>query len=55
MIRTNIEEIYNTNEEPDKVDFNNGRNKIYFSRRKELKKIITKINTYINIVLNQFF
>ena len=48
MIRTNIEEIYNTNEEPDKVDFNNGRNKIYFSRRKELKKIITKINTYIN-------
>ena len=48
MIRTNIEEIYNTNEEPDKVDFNNGRNIIYFSRRKELKKIIKKINTYIN-------
>ena len=48
MIRTNIEEIYNTNEEPDKVDFNNERNKIYFRRRKELKKIITKINTYTN-------
>ena len=48
MIRTNIEEIYNTNEEPNKIDFSNGRNIIYFNRRKELKQMIKSINGYVN-------
>ena len=48
MIRTNIEEIYNTNEEPNKIDFSNGRNIIYFNRRKELKQMVKSINTYVN-------
>ena len=48
MIKSNIEEIYNSNEEPIKIDYNNERNRIYFSRRKELKNLITSINTYIN-------
>ena len=48
MIRTNIEEIYNTNEEPNKIDFSNGRNIIYFNRRKELKQMIKSINSQIN-------
>ena len=48
MIRENIEDIYNTNEEPNKIDFENERNKIYFSRRKKLKNMLKEINTYIN-------
>ena len=48
MIRTNIEDIYNTNEEPNKIDFGIERNKIYFERRKELELMINSINSYIN-------
>ena len=55
MIKTNIEEIYNTNEEPDKVDFKDERNKLYFSRRKELKTMIKSINTYISNSSQSFF
>ena len=55
MIKTNIEEIYNTNEEPDKIDFKDERNKLYFSRRKELKTMIKSINTYISNSSQSFF
>ena len=48
MIKTNIEEIYNTNEEQDKIDIKAERNKHYFSRRKELKQMVKSINTYVN-------
>ena len=48
MIRTNIEDIYNTNEEPNKIDFEVERNKIYFKRRNDLKNLIKSINSYIN-------
>ena len=48
MIRTNIEDIYNTNEEPNKIDFTNERNKLYFNRRKYLKNLIKSLNTYIS-------
>ena len=48
MIRTNIEDVYNTNEEPQKIDLNIERNRIYFSRRKELYNIIKSINNYIS-------
>ena len=55
MIKTNIDEIYNFNEEPQKIDYNILRNKIYFSRRKELKNLITSINTYINYSSQSLF
>lgn len=55
MIKTNIEEIYNTKEEPDKIDFKDERNKLYFSRRKELKTMIKSINTYISNSSQSFF
>ena len=48
MIKTNIEDVYNTNEEPQKIDLNIERNRIYFSRRKELYKIIKSINNYVS-------
>ena len=47
MIKTNIEDIYNTDEEPEKVDYNIDRNRIYFSRRKELYQLIKSISNYI--------
>ena len=48
MIKTNIEDIYNTDEEPKKIDYNITRNIIYFNRRKELYNLIKSINNYIN-------
>ena len=48
MIRTNIEDIYNTNEKPNKIDFTYGRNIIYFNRRKDIKNLINSINAYIH-------
>lgn len=55
MTKANIDEIYNFNEEPQKIDYNIQRNKIYFSRRKELKNLITSINTYINYSSQSLF
>ena len=55
MIKINTEEIYNANEEPDKIDFKDERNKLYFSRRKELKTMIKSINTYISNSSQSFF
>ena len=55
MIKTNIEDIYDTNEEPNKIDFTNGRNIIYFNRRKDLKNLIKTINAYINNSSQSFF
>jgi hypothetical protein len=48
MIKTNIEDIYNTDEEPKKIDYNINRNRIYFSRRYELFNLIKLINNYIH-------
>lgn len=55
MTKANIDEIYNFNEEPQKIDYNLQRNKIYFSRRRELKNLITSINTYINYSSQSLF
>lgn len=55
MTKANIDEIYNFNEKPQKIDYNIQRNKIYFSRRKELKNLITSINTYINYSSQSLF
>ena len=55
MTKANIDEIYNFNEEPQKINYNIQRNEIYFSRRKELKNLITSINTYINYSSQSLF
>ena len=55
MTKANIDEIYNFYEEPQKIDYNIQRNKIYFSRRKELKNLITSINTCINYTSQSLF
>ena len=48
MIKTNVEDIYNTDEEPKIIDYNINRNRIYFSRRYELFNLIKLINDYIH-------
>ena len=55
MIRTNIEDIYNTGENPNKIDFTNERNIIYFNRRRDIKKLIKSINVYIHYSSQSLF
>ena len=55
MTKANIDEIYDFNEEPQKINYNIQRNKIYFSRRKELQNLITSINNYINYSSQSLF
>ena len=58
MIKSNTDEVYNynnNNEESNKIDFNKERKRIYFQRRRELKSLITAINTHINYTSQSLF
>ena len=45
MLKINIDDNYLDNNEPNKIDLNIERNRIYFSRRKELKSLMKSINS----------
>ena len=48
MLKTNIDDNYLDNSEPNKIDLNIERNRIYFSRRKELKSLMKSVNSHID-------
>ena len=43
MIKSNMEDSFPDNNAEYKIDLNNERNKLYFSRRKELKDLMKSI------------
>ena len=48
MKETNIDDSYIDNNESNRVNLNIERNRIYFSRRKEIKNLMKLVNTHIN-------
>ena len=55
MIRANIDDSFPENNVQSKIDFNNERNKIYFSRRKELKNLMKSINSHLDNNSQSYF
>lgn len=55
MIKSNVEDIHPDNNVEYKIDVNNERNRIYFSRRKELKNLMKSINSYLDNNSQSYF
>ena len=55
MIKSNIEDSFPVNNVECKIDSNNERNKLYFSRRKELKNLMKSINSYLDNNSQSYF
>ena len=55
MIKTNIEDSFPVNNIEYKIDLNNERNRLYFSRRKELKNLMKSINSYLDNNSQSYF
>ena len=47
MLRANIDNSYFDNNESNRMNMNIERNRIYFSRRKELKNFLSFCNTFL--------
>ena len=48
MIKANLDDSFPDNNSQKKIDFTNERNKLYFSRRKELKNLMKSINSHLD-------
>jgi hypothetical protein len=55
MIKSNMEDNFPDNNVEFKIDLNNERNKLYFSRRKELKNLMKSINSYLDNNSQSYF
>ena len=55
MIKSNIEDSLPDNNVEYKIDLNNERNKLYFSRRKELRNLMKSINSYLDNNSQSYF
>ena len=55
MIKSNMEDSFPDNNAEYKIDLNNERNKLYFSRRKELKNLMKSINSYLDNNSQSYF
>ena len=55
MIRANTDDSYKEKNIRKTIDFNNERNKLYFSRRKELKNLMKSINSYLDNNSQSYF
>ena len=55
MFGANIDDSYIDNNESDRMNLNIQRNKIYFSRRKELKYLMKSVNSHIDNNSQTFF
>ena len=55
MIKSNMEDSFPDNNAEYKIDLNNERNKLYFSRRKELKDLMKSINSYLDNNSQSYF
>lgn len=55
MIKTNLDDSYPDNNAQKKIDFTNERNKLYFSRRKELKNLMKSINSHLDNNSQSYF
>ena len=55
MIKSNMEDSFPDSNAEYKIDLNNERNKLYFSRRKELKNLMKSINSYLDNNSQSYF
>ena len=55
MVRANTDDSYKEKNIRKTIDFNNERNKLYFSRRKELKNLMKSINSYLDNNSQSYF
>ena len=55
MLRANIDNSYFDNNESNRMNMNIERNRIYFSRRKELKNLMKSVNSHIDNNSQTFF
>jgi len=55
MIKANWDDSFPGNNTQKKIDFTNERNKLYFSRRKELKNLMKSINSHLDNNSQSYF
>ena len=55
MIKANLDDSFPDNNTQKKIDFTNERNKLYFSRRKELKNLMKSINSHLDNNSQSYF
>jgi hypothetical protein len=55
MIKANLDDSFPDNIAQKKIDFTNERNKLYFSRRKELKNLMKSINSHLDNNSQSYF
>jgi hypothetical protein len=55
MIKANLDDSFPDNNSQKKIDFTNERNKLYFSRRKELKNLMKSVNSHLDNNSQSYF